>query len=62
MTRAIGNVYVAGYSSATWDSPVRAFSGVYDAFAAKLDSNGTLIWNTFLGSGGTDHGYAVAKM
>jgi hypothetical protein len=44
-----GNIYVVGYSSATWGAPVRAFSGGYDAFAAKLDSSGHLIWNTFLG-------------
>ena len=57
----IGNVYLTGLSLATWGSPVRAFSGgVFDAFAAKLDSSGALIWNTFLGSGGTDHGYAAA--
>ncbi|HTC78444.1 MAG TPA: SBBP repeat-containing protein, partial [Terriglobales bacterium] len=56
-----GNVYVAGYSPATWCSPVRAFSGgPLDAFAAKLDSNGILAWSTFLGGGGTDYGYAVA--
>ena len=57
---AIGNVYVVGYSSGTWGSPIAAFAGFYDAFAAKLDSNGTLIWNTFLGSAGNDQGYAVA--
>ena len=56
----IGNVYVAGYSDATWGSPVRAYTGSFEAFAAKLDSSGTLIWNTFLGSGGFDIGRAVA--
>jgi hypothetical protein len=56
-----GNVYVAGTCSfATWGSPVHAFSGGDDAFAAKLDSSGNLIWSTFLGSGGEDHGEAVA--
>ena len=55
-----GNVYVTGFSTATWDSPVRAYSGDYDGFAARLDSNGTLTWNTFLGGGGTDIGYAPA--
>ncbi|OQY81238.1 MAG: hypothetical protein B6D41_19980 [Chloroflexi bacterium UTCFX4] len=35
---ANGNVYVAGYSDATWGSPVRAFSGGNDAFAVKLGS------------------------
>src|SRR5207302_1665646 len=55
-----GNVYVAGYSPATWGSPVRAFSGgPLDAFAAKLDSNGILTWSTFLGGGGTDYGWAL---
>nr|MBC8492866.1 SBBP repeat-containing protein [Chloroflexota bacterium] len=37
-----GNVYVAGYSSATWGSPLRAFGGgTYDAFAAKLPPDKT---------------------
>ena len=57
---AVGNVYLTGFSSTTWESPVRAFSGGYDAFAAKLDSSGALTWNTFLGSAGTDHGNGVA--
>jgi hypothetical protein len=55
-----GNVYVAGYSSATWGTPVSAYSGGLDAFAAKLDTNGALIWNTFLGSSNVDFGFAVA--
>ena len=50
-----GNVYVGGYSSESWGSPVRAFSGgSYDGFVAKLDSSGNLLWNTFLGSSGAD--------
>ena len=50
-----GNVYVGGYSSESWGSPVRAFSGgSYDGFVAKLDSSGNLLWNTFLGSAGAD--------
>jgi len=57
---ANGNVYVAGYSNATWGAPVRAFSGDIDAFAAKLDSNGNLTWNTFLGGSSDDHGYSIA--
>ena len=48
------NVYVAGESSATWGSPVRAYSSGNDGFAAKLNSSGTLTWNTFLGGSGTD--------
>lgn len=57
-----GNVYVGGNSTGTWGSPVRPYSGgaSADAYAAKLDSNGALIWNTFLGAGGTDYGNAIA--
>jgi len=55
-----GNVYVAGYSYATWGSPVRAYTSDTDAFAAKLGSNGSLTWNTFLGGSGSDFGYAIA--
>jgi len=46
-----GNVYVTGESDASWGSPVNPYAGgYYDAFAAKLDSNGVLQWNTFMGS------------
>lgn len=55
-----GNVYVAGTSNITWGTPIRAHSGNYDAFVAKLDSSGTLTWNTFLGGSGADYGRAVA--
>jgi hypothetical protein len=57
-----GNVYVAGFSAATWGAPVRAhYSGVNDdAFAARLDGSGELIWNTFLGGSGTDDGLDIA--
>ncbi|MCX6565718.1 MAG: SBBP repeat-containing protein [Candidatus Aminicenantes bacterium] len=43
------NVYVTGYSDETWGSPVRPYSGGGDAFVAKLDPDGFLQWNTFLG-------------
>ena len=55
-----GNVYVVGYSSSTWGSPQRAFGSGEDAFAAKLDSKGQLVWNTFLGGAGYDGGRAIA--
>jgi uncharacterized delta-60 repeat protein len=56
---ASGNIYIGGWSYATWGSPVRAFSGDREAFAAKLDSSGTLLWNTFLGSAAADSGYDI---
>ena len=56
-----GNVYVTGSSAATWGTPVQAHGGgTYDAFVAKLDSSGNLLWNTFLGAGGSDLGYGLA--
>ena len=56
-----GNIYVTGYSSATWGTPVRAFSGSDDAFVARLNSSsGALQWNTFLGGGSDDLGYGIA--
>jgi hypothetical protein len=44
-----GNVYVAGSSWADWGFPVNPYLAA-DAFVAKLDGSGNLIWNTFLGS------------
>jgi len=55
-----GNVYIAGDSEATWGTPVNSFSGSYDVFVAKLNSNGVLQWNTFLGSTGLDYASAIA--
>jgi hypothetical protein len=55
-----GNIYLTGKSDATWETPVSAHSGDYDAFAARLDSSGVLAWNTFLGGSGVDNGEGIA--
>jgi hypothetical protein len=55
-----GNVYVTGYSNKTWGSPVSAYSGGEDVFAAKLNSSGMLQWNTFMGSSFKDNGGSIA--
>jgi hypothetical protein len=55
-----GNVYLGGHSAASWGSPERAYTSGYDAFAAKLDPGGALIWSTFLGGSGDDYGYGLA--
>lgn len=60
---SVGKVIVVGYSKLTWGSPKRAFSGsagIPDVFVAKLDVNGTRLWNTFLGGTSTDAGLGVA--
>jgi hypothetical protein len=54
------NVLVAGYGSASWGSPVRAYTSGTDAYAAKLSSAGALTWNLFLGSGSQDQGQGIA--
>ena len=54
------NTYITGLSAATWGSPLNGFSGGYDVFVAKLDANGSLLWNTFLGGSGNDIGYGIA--
>jgi hypothetical protein len=54
-----GNIYIAGYSDATWGAPVNAHTGANDAFVAKLNSSGVLQWNTFLGGSNTDYGESV---
>jgi len=56
-----GNIYVAGMSKGSWGTPIRPYGGHEDAFVAKLNSSGVLVWNTFLGSAtGQDEGYAIA--
>jgi len=56
------NVYVVGISVSTWGSPIDPYpAGKWQApFAAKLDSSGTLEWNTFWGGGSLDVGSSVA--
>ncbi|MCX6579156.1 MAG: Ig-like domain-containing protein [Candidatus Aminicenantes bacterium] len=59
---ASGNIYVPGFSTATWGTPLNSFNGgSTDAFVAKLNSNDHKIdWNTFLGGTGDDIGNAMA--
>jgi len=55
-----GNVYVTGHVTDTWGSPARAYTADYDAFAAQLDSDGGLVWHTFLGESSSDYGDGIA--
>jgi RHS repeat-associated protein/CSLREA domain-containing protein len=55
-----GNIYIGGFSYATWGAPVRSFQSVVDVFVAKLSSSGAVTWNTFLGGTGTDTGTHIA--
>ncbi len=58
-TDSSGNVFIVGKAEATWGAPLRPFSGVSDAFVAKLNASGALQWHTFLGGSNNDHGYGL---
>ena len=55
-----GNVYVAGLSSATWGSPINSFDTADDIFVTKLTTDGTMLWNTFLGGSHSESTPAIA--
>jgi hypothetical protein len=49
-----GNLYLAGSSESSWGNPENAFSTIRDGFVAQFDSNGSLLWNTFIGGNDDD--------
>lgn len=57
---ASGNIYIAGASYGSWGTPINAYTSGFDIFVAKLDNNGTLLWNTFMGAAGHDYGKSIA--
>jgi hypothetical protein len=56
-----GQPCVVGNSTATWGTPVHAFSAGVDAFVARVSADtGVMSWNTFVGGTGTEEGKAIA--
>lgn len=56
-----GGLVVVGTSAGSWGTPVRPFEGGgADAFVARLDATGHLLWSTFLGGPGQDVAADVA--
>jgi len=55
-----GNIYVTGWSEATWGTPINPYAGGKDAFVAKLNNSGVRKWHTFLGSAKGDYARAIA--
>ena len=50
-----GGLLIVGTSAGSWGTPVRPFKGGgADAFVARLDAMGHLLWSTFLGGAGQD--------
>ena len=56
-----GNIYVTGYFSGTttFGSTTLTSAGDKDAFVAKLDGNGNVLWANKLGSTGVDKGLGI---
>ena len=54
------NIYITGESYVSWGTPVNAHAGNCEAFVAKLDSDGTPQWHTFMGSTSYEYGYGIA--
>jgi hypothetical protein len=53
----LGNVYITGLTNGSLGG---TNAGNYDAFIAKYDSSGTLLWTEQLGTSGQDYSYAVS--
>lgn len=61
---SLGNAYVTGETAST-DFPTHvpyqaALAGGYDAFITKLDTSGGVLYSTYLGGIGGEHGNAIA--
>jgi hypothetical protein len=64
-TDAAGNVYMAGYTQSTSGiASAGGFQttsgGLTDAFLAKFNANGNILWSTFYGGAGDDYANDVA--
>ncbi len=62
---ASGNIYITGRTESmqfptTAGSYKTTFSGIADAFVAKLSASGALVYSTYLGGTSVDQAYAIA--
>lgn len=58
-----GNLYIVGTTDGSWDYPIRSCTINYDAYVAKVEWDGDLVWNTCLGVNDNltwDAGYGIA--
>lgn len=55
-----GGIGVTGKSGSTWGTPIREWLGSKDPFVARLDAEGAVTWNTFLGGAESDLGWGEA--
>ncbi|BBM83802.1 SBBP repeat-containing protein [Candidatus Uabimicrobium amorphum] len=59
-----GNIYVTGRSYHSWGKPINKHYKAFDTFIAKFTTDGTLLWNTFMGCHDSDvtGGIAIDSM
>lgn len=57
---ASGNIYVAGDTAGNIGGQTNYAGGSTDAFVAKYDANGNLLWTRLLGTTGDDGAYGIA--
>ncbi len=51
-----GNIVISAESDGTWGDPDQPYSGGSDIWLASLNSEGNLLWNTFIGGNEDDAG------
>ena len=59
----LGGVYVTGYTGSVgwvWGGYDTSYNHGFDAFAAKLTTDGAQVWSTYVGGSGQDIGYGIA--
>jgi len=61
-----GDVYISGFSSATWNGPTgqnplhtHSSPGYYDILVLKLNTSGAYQWHSFYGSSSYDYGLGI---
>jgi hypothetical protein len=63
-TKGSSEAWITGATSSSANFPTGGFdptfNGEYDTFVAKVNSDGTLAWGTYLGGAGSDAGQAIA--
>lgn len=50
-----GHLYLAGYSNSSWGTPIAQYNGENDGVIVKMNPDGSIAWNTFIGGEGSDY-------
>ncbi len=55
-----GSIFVTGTTFGSWGNPLNPYSGLEDGFLAKLNSDGSRSWHTYIGSSVSDFILGIA--